>query len=414
MPLSYFQCSVCGQCFEPNQVTYNCLTCGGNLDAHFSFEANPHEVDQTNILQSNEASVWRYAPLLAAPDPGFRTTPLHQVGFTPIYQPESLRKSLGIQELWIKDESRNPSASFKDRASALVIAHAIEANFKTMIAASTGNAGAAMACMAASVGKKAVVVAPRSAPPAKVSQLLTFGAKVVLVDGTYDQAFDLSIQASREYGWYNRNTGYNPYTVEGKKTAGLEIWEQVLLKRKNSAPNLTIFIPVGDGNILSGLAKGFADLQSLGWIEKLPRLVGVQAEGSAAIYNAFKTGKDVIDPVSAKTIADSISVDLPRDGLRALNRVRQSGGYFLTVSDQEILQAIPTLGKAGLFVEPAAAAAYAGLQSAIRQGLHQPDEPALVLCTGSGLKDVNAAMRAVAPAPIIEPTLKELKEVLHV
>lgn len=414
MPLSYFQCSVCGQCFEPDQVTYNCLTCGGNLDAHFSFEANPHEVDQTNILQSNEASVWRYALLLAAPDPGFRTTPLHQVGFTPIYQPESLRKSLGIQELWIKDESRNPSASFKDRASALVIAHAIEANFKTMIAASTGNAGAAMACMAASVGKKAVVVAPRSAPPAKVSQLLTFGAKVVLVDGTYDQAFDLSIKASREYGWYNRNTGYNPYTVEGKKTAGLEIWEQVLLKRKNSAPNLTIFIPVGDGNILSGVAKGFADLQSLGWIEKLPRLVGVQAEGSAAIYNAFKTGKDVIDPVSAKTIADSISVDLPRDGLRALNRVRQSGGYFLTVSDQEILQAIPTLGKAGLFVEPAAAAAYAGLQSAIRQGLHQPDEPALVLCTGSGLKDVNAAMRAVAPAPIIEPTLKELKEVLHV
>ena len=162
------------------------------------------------------------------------------------------------------------------------------------------------------------------------------------------------------------------------------------------------------------MAKGFVDLQSLGWIEKLPRLVGVQAEGSAAIYNAFKTGKDVIDPVSAKTIADSICVDLPRDGLRALKRVRQSGGYFLTVSDQEILQAIPTLGKAGLFVEPAAAAAYAGLQSAIRQGLHQPDEPALVLCTGSGLKDVNAAMRAVPPAPIIEPTLKELKEVLHV
>jgi threonine synthase len=202
--------------------------------------------------------------------------------------------------------------------------------------------------------------------------------------------------------------------VEGKKTAGLEIWEQVLLKRENSAQNLTIFMPVGDGNILSGVAKGFADLQSLGWIEKLPRLVGVQAEGSAAIYNAFKTGKDVIDPVSAKTIADSICVDLPRDGLRALKRVRQSGGYFLTVSDQEILQAIPTLGKAGLFVEPAAAAAYAGLQAAIQQGLHQPDEPALVLCTGSGLKDVNAAMREVPPAPIIEPTLKELKEVLHV
>jgi threonine synthase len=414
MPLSYFQCSECGQCFEPDQVTYNCLTCGGNLDAHFSFESNPAELDRSAILRSDEASIWRYAPLLAVPDPGFDRTPLHQVGFTPVYQPESLRKSLGLQELWIKDESRNPSASFKDRASAMVVARAIEANIQTIIAASTGNAGAAMACMAASVGKKAIIIAPRTAPPAKVAQLLTFGAHVVLVDGSYDQAFDLSIEASHELGWYNRNTGYNPYTVEGKKTAGLEIWEQVLQKRGQTAQNLTIFIPVGDGNILSGVAKGFVDLLALGWIERLPKLVGVQAEGSAAIYNAYKAGKDVIDPVSAKTVADSISVDLPRDGLRALKRVRQSGAYFLTVSDQEILQAIPTLGKAGLFVEPAAAAAFAGLQAAIRQGLHNPEEPALVLCTGSGLKDVNAAMRAVEPAPIIEPTLKELKEALHV
>ena len=414
MPLSYFQCSECGQCFEPDQVAYNCPTCGGNLDTHFSFEKNPAEIDQSAILQSIESSIWRYAPLLAAPDPGFGDTPLHQVGWTPVYQPEALQKSLGLRELWIKDESRNPSASFKDRASALVVARAIEADVQTIIAASTGNAGAAMACMAASVGKQAVIIAPRSAPPAKVAQLLTFGARVVLVDGTYDQAFDLSIEASLELGWYNRNTGFNPYTVEGKKTAGLEIWEQVLHNRDKFAQNLTVFIPVGDGNILSGVAKGFVDLLALGWIEKLPKLVGVQAEGSAAIYNAFKTGENSIEPVNAKTVADSISVDLPRDGLRALKRVRQSGGYYLTVSDQEILQAIPTLGKAGLFVEPAAAAAFAGLQSAIRQGLHQPDEPALVLCTGSGLKDVNAAMRAIVPAPIIEPTLKQLKEALHV
>jgi len=414
MPLSYFQCSICEKRFDPGQVTYNCPACGGNLDTHFTFEENPNEVSTSAILESREPSIWRYAPLLAAPDPGFTATPLHQVGWTPIYQPESLRKSLGMRELWIKDESRNPSASFKDRASALVIARAVEADIPTILAASTGNAGAAMACMAASVGKRAVIIAPRSAPPAKVAQLLTFGARVLLVDGTYDQAFDLSIEASRELGWYNRNTGYNPYTVEGKKTAGLEIWEQVLRLRGDDAPSLTIFIPVGDGNILSGVAKGFADLLALGWIEKLPRLVGVQAEGSAAIYNAFKANKGFIQPVSAKTVADSISVDLPRDGLRALKRVKQSGGYFLTVTDNEILQAIPTLGRAGLFVEPAAAAAFAGLQAALRQGLHQPDNPALVLCTGSGLKDVQAAMRAVEPAPIIEPTLKQLKEALHV
>jgi len=414
MPLSYFQCSICEKRFDPGQVTYNCPACGGNLDSHFTFEENPNEVSTSAILESREPSIWRYAPLLAAPDPGFTATPLHQVGWTPIYQPESLRNSLGMRELWIKDESRNPSASFKDRASALVIARAVEADIPTILAASTGNAGAAMACMAASVGKRAVIIAPRSAPPAKVAQLLTFGARVLLVDGTYDQAFDLSIEASRELGWYNRNTGYNPYTMEGKKTAGLEIWEQVLRLRGDDAPSLTIFIPVGDGNILSGVAKGFADLLALGWIEKLPRLVGVQAEGSAAIYNAFKANKDFIEPVSAKTVADSISVDLPRDGLRALKRVKQSGGYFLTVTDNEILQAIPTLGRAGLFVEPAAAAAFAGLQAALRQGLHQPDNPALVLCTGSGLKDVQAAMRTVEPAPIIEPTLKQLKEALHV
>jgi len=204
MPLSFFQCSECGQCFEPEQVTYNCLTCGGNLDAHFSFEKNPDEINQSAILESGEASIWRYAPLLAAPDPGFKNTPLHQVGLTPVYQPESLRKSLGMQKLWIKDESRNPSASFKDRASALVIARAIESDIQTIIAASTGNAGAALACMAASIGKQAVIIAPRSAPPAKVAQLLTFGARVVLVGGNiYGKAFDLSIGASREFGWYN-------------------------------------------------------------------------------------------------------------------------------------------------------------------------------------------------------------------
>ncbi len=414
MPISYFKCSVCGQSFEPDQVVYTCLACGGNLDAHFSFETNPSEIDPSEILRSSEASIWRYAPLLAAPDPGFKHSPLHQVGWTPIYQPDALKKDLGLKDLWIKDESRNPSASFKDRASALVVARAVEAGIDTIIAASTGNAGAAMACMAASAGKQALIIAPRSAPPAKIAQLLTFGARVVLVDGTYDQAFDLSIEASREFGWYNRNTGYNPYTVEGKKTAGLEIWEQVIRTMDPKTQNLTVFIPVGDGNILSGVAKGFADLLALDWIDTLPRIVGVQAEGSAAIYNAFKAGAERVDPVSAQTIADSISVDLPRDGLRALNRVRQSGGYFLTVSDEEILRAIPTLGKAGLFVEPAAAAAFAGLKAALKQGLHHPDEPALVLCTGSGLKDVRAAMQAVEPAPVIEPTLKKLKEALHV
>lgn len=413
MPVSYFQCSQCGRKYEPEKVTYTCLTCGGNLNTHFSFQANPAEVNQAEILESREASLWRYAPLLPVPDAGFENTPLHRVGLTPVYQPESLRKELGLKTLFIKDESCNPSASFKDRASAIVVSKAIEASIDTIIAASTGNAGAAMACMAASVGKRAIILAPRSAPPAKIAQLLTFGAQVVLIDGSYDDAFDLSISASNEFGWYNRNTGYNPYTVEGKKTAGLEIWEQIL-RHLPSDDDFNVFIPVGDGNILSGIAKGFVDLLALGWISKLPRLIGVQAEGSAAIYNAFVQKSDQISAVNATTIADSISVDLPRDGLRALNRVRQSNGFFITVSDEQILSAIPKLGSAGIFVEPAAAAAYAGLVQSLETNQINPTTPALVLATGSGLKDIRAAMQSVQAAPIIEPSLNKLKEVLSV
>jgi threonine synthase len=280
------------------------------------------------------------------------------------------------------------------------------------VTASTGNAGAAMACMAAAVGMPAVILAPRTAPPAKVAQLLVYGAKVILVDGSYDQAFDLSIEASREFGWYNRNTGYNPFTVEGKKTAGFEIWEQVI-RHLPTTERLNVFISVGDGNILSGVYKGFKDLISLGWLDQMPRIIGVQAEGSAAVANAFFAGDDYITPVNSNTLADSVSVDLPRDGLRALRSVRESGGFMLTVSDPEILAAIPALGNSGIFVEPAASVAFAGLVKAVSAGQLDLSEPVLVLSTGSGLKDVRAATQSVAPAPIIEPTLESLKRVIH-
>ena len=413
MPISYFQCSQCGQKFTPEQVTHTCPACGGNLDTHLTFEENPAELDQAEIIQSRDHSIWRYTPLLPVADPNFEHTPLHRVGFTPVYQPERLRSKLGLRQFFVKDESFNPSASFKDRASAIVIARAIERNIETTITASTGNAGAAMACMAASAGKRAIILAPKSAPPAKIAQLLTFGAEVALVEGSYDDACRLSLAASDEFGWYNRNTGYNPFTVEGKKTAGLEIWEQVI-RFLPPQQKLTVFIPVGDGNILSGIAKGFIDLLALGWIEQLPRLVGVQAEGSAAIYNAFINNKEIIDAVHAQTVADSICVDFPGDGYRALKRVRESGGFFMTDSDDEILAGIPALGSAGLFVEPAAATAYAGLVKALENELIDPESPVLVMATGSGLKDVEAAMRAVPLAPVIEPKLSDLKEVFGV
>src|SRR5512140_3523419 len=178
---------------------------------------------------------------------------------------------LGMRRLWVKDESRNPTASFKDRASAVVVARAREIGAEVVVTASTGNAGAALAGMAAAIGQKAVIFAPRTAPPAKVAQLLVFGATVILVDGTYDEAFDLTIQAAQEFGWYCRNTGYNPFTAEGKKTAGLEIWEWWTAegKKVNNHSRLTVFVSVGDGNIISGIHKGFKDLHSLGWLDQI-------------------------------------------------------------------------------------------------------------------------------------------------
>ena len=413
MGIAFFTCSVCGSTYSSDEVQYTCPCDGANLDVHCDFETAETKPSIESILLSSEQSIWRYAPLLPVPDPGFAHTPLHQVGMTPVYQPENLRQQLGLQQLWIKDESRNPSASFKDRASAVVVARALQTKEEVIIAASTGNAGAATACMAASVGMHAIILAPRTAPPAKIAQLLVFGAQVILVDGNYDQAFDLSITASQTFGWYNRNTGYNPFTAEGKKTAAFEIWEQVLCKLDPSAPPLTIYIPVGDGNIISGVYKGFQDLRSLGWIERLPRLIGVQAEGSAAIANAFLAGKDTVEPVHAVTIADSINVDLPRDGFRALRAVHETHGTYIKVSDEEILQAIPVLGKVGIFVEPAAAAAFAGLVKALETSQQDPAAPVLVLCTGSGLKDINAAIRSVPAAPVIEPTIQALKKVIY-
>jgi threonine synthase len=234
-----------------------------------------------------------------------------------------------------------------------------------------------------------------------------FGANVMLVKGTYDQAFDLCLEASREFGWYCRNTGYNPFTLEGKKTAALEICEQLGWR----APD-RIFVSVGDGNIISGIHKGFKDLLALGWIPNLPRIIGVQAEGSAAIANAFRSGAETITPVSATTLADSISVDLPRDGVRAVRAAKETNGTYVTVADAEILKAIAELGRMGIFAEPAGATAYAGLVKAAASGVVGSEDPVLVLNTGSGLKDVRAAMQAVVEAPIIEPTLEAVKKLL--
>ncbi len=410
---SHYICSLCGAEYGPEDVTYTCPKDGGNLDVVLNYDAIKAQFTPEKFMDLPEASLWRYLNLLPVADPGGLGTPLRRAGWTPVYKSQRLADKLGLQDLWIKDESPNPTASFKDRASAIVVARAAEIGAEVTVAASTGNAGAALAGMAAAVGAKAVIFAPKTAPPAKIAQLIVFGAKVLLVDGNYDQAFDLSIAATEAFGWYNRNTGFNPFTAEGKKTAGFEIWEQVIRRLPENGKNLTVFIPVGDGNIISGVHKGFKDLHALGWLPTVPRIIGVQSTGSAAIANTFHRGDEDIQTVQADTLADSISVDLPRDGVRAVRAARETGGTYLTVPDEAILAAIAELGRVGIFAEPAASTAYAGLVKAVEEELVAPDDPVLVLNTGSGLKDVKAAMQAVSAAPIIEPSLKAVKKVIE-
>jgi len=409
-----YRCSICGEQYNPHEITYTCPKDGGNLDVVLDYDSIRKYIHPEMIFCEDEPSLWRYLPLLPIQDPGGQGTPLHAAGATPVFKPPRLAAELGMDKLWIKDESRNPTASFKDRASAIVVGRAREIHAEVVVTASTGNAGAALAGMAAAIGQKAIIFAPKTAPPAKIAQLVVFGAQVILVDGSYDDAFDLTVQAAQEFGWYCRNTGYNPFTAEGKKTAAFEIWEWLTSARISHHPlePPTVFVSVGDGNIISGIHKGFKDLQALGWLETIPRLIGVQADGSAAIANAFTAGSEEIIPVKATTLADSISVDLPRDGLRAVRAATQTGGAYLTVSDQEILEAIAALGTCGIFAEPAGAAAYAGLVKAIKAGLVRQDDSVLVLNTGSGLKDVKAAMQATRPAPVIEPSLQDVKKLL--
>jgi threonine synthase len=396
-----YRCMVCGEVYSLEEVEYLCPHHGaeGILDVRYDYDLLRARLTPAMLAESREMSMWRYKPLLPvhadAPVPPLR------VGWTPLYAAPRLAGLVGLRHMWVKDDGLNPTASFKDRASALAVVKAQERGAKIITTASTGNAAAALAGLSASVGLTAVIFVPKSAPLAKIAQHLIYGAHVVLVDGTYDEAFELTVEVARAFGWYNRNTAYNPFMSEGKKTAAYEIWEQL----DGQAPDCVV-IPVGDGCIMGGIYKGFKDLLALGWIDRLPRLIGVQAEGSSPLVHAYARGlpPGQIERCEARTVADSISSGLPRDHIKAMAAVRESGGVFLAVSDDEILSAIPVVARnTGVFCEPAAAASFAGLVAAVEQGWVTRDERVVLLLTGSGLKDIASAMQTVATPPVISP-----------
>ena len=379
---------------------YVCNTCGGNLQVEYDYEAIGRRWTRDDLHRDPERSIWRYAPLYPISEP-LDTPP---IGWTPLLRAPRLEQHLGIKEVFLKDDGRNPSASFKDRASAIALARARDIGCHIVTGASTGNAGSSTALLAAALGMTARIFIPKAAPAAKVAQLLAFGADVLAVDGTYDHAFDLCLAATQRFGWYNRNTGYNPFTREGKKSVSFEICEQL----DWNVPDLVV-VPVGDGNIISGVAKGFEDFRRLGFIGKVPRLLAVQAEGSAAVVQAL-AGDGTIRSVAGETVADSIAVSVPRDGEAAVQAVQNSGGFGITVSDKEILAAIVEIARAtGVLGEPAGVTGFAGLKKAKAQGLIDQAWRVVVLVTGSGLKDVASVMKvAGSPRPVSpDPTALE-------
>jgi threonine synthase len=408
------KCLICSKIHLPDKVDYVCPDHGdeGILDVIYDYDLISRQFSKESLAQSKDRSIWRYQPLLPV-DPQV-AVPHLSVGWTPLYHSPILSSNLGLKTVWVKDDGRQPTASFKDRASAIAVVKAKEKGVEIISTASSGNAAAALSGLCASIQQPNVIFVPETAPEAKIAQLLVFGSRVFLVKGTYNEAFELCLKASHTYGWYNRNTGFNPYMTEGKKTAAYEICEQLDWK----APD-RIFVSVGDGCIIGGLHKGLKDLLALNWIDKMPKLMGVQAAGSNYMFTAWKNKEDIITkpPINDQTVADSISVGLPRDRIKALAAVNETGGAFICVEDGEILDAIPELARCtGVFAEPAGAAAYAGLVKAVEQQQVSGDEAIVVLNTGNGLKDVAGAMRAMDRAGTepfhVAPDLDALQQVV--
>ena len=410
--IAEYRCLI-GDCrFAGDDALFTCPAHGevGTLDILYDYELLKTSLDRDAIGACGPPNLWRYRALLpVAPD---SPVPPLDVGWTPLYEAARVANALGIEQAWVKDEGANPTGSLKDRASALVLARAMEQGYSTVSTASTGNAAAALAGLGAALPQIDIVIfVPESAPPAKIAQLLVYGADVLLVEGSYDEAFDLCMDACREEGWYSRNTGVNPFTTEGKKTAALEIAEQLNWRIPDA-----VAVSVGDGSIISGLHKGFADLKRLGWIESLPRLIGVQAAGSAALATAWQAGLNASDMrhSPANTIADSIAAGLPRDRAKALRAVRESSGAFVTVSDDAIVASIPLFAQlTGIFVEPAAAATFAGAKAAVKQGLIDREDSLCLLMTGNGLKDVERARQSVGDGLRVAPTMDAVRHALR-
>jgi threonine synthase len=385
-----------------------CPACGpddGILEIRFDLE-KVAAAWNAEPLEDRPLNHWRYRELLPLEPTAIpRKWP---VGWTPILELPGLARELGVRQLWLKDEGRNPTASLKDRASSVGVAHAMQNGAMTIATASTGNAATSLSGHAALAGMACMIFVPRNAAAPKLAQLLVYGAKVFSVAGPYDDAYRLCSAACERFGWYNRNCAINPVLVEGKKTCGLEIAEQSVLAGR--MPDW-VAVSVGDGCTIAGIAKGLTEMHALGVIERVPRVLGVQAAGVAPVEYAFKHDK-LPATCDRTTIADGINVQVPRNWRKAVNYIRAAEGEVVSVSDEAILAALKLAGKYGAFGEPAAAAGVAGIKAAREAGIIGADESVLGVITGSGLKDTASAMKAAGKPIEVEASLDQVAAAL--
>ena len=393
------KCVKCGKLYEATPNLTNC-SCGGILDIVYDYDYIKANLTKKKLAARRDNSMWRYRELLPVEE-DTPNTPL-RVGWSPLYEADRLAKQLGIKKLYVKDDGINPTASLKDRASAMAVAKAREAGAEVIACSSTGNAASSLAGNAAAAGLKTYIFVPSRAPKGKVAQLMTFGATVISVQGSYEDTFELSKQAIDRWGWYNRNAAINPYLSEGKKTVALEIMEQLDWQ----VPDY-IAICVGDGCTIAGLWKGLKDLYAIGFIDRLPRLISAQAEGCCPINRAIETGEPW-HPMEENTLADSIAVGVPRNADKALMAIRESNGVTVNVSDEEIMAAQKLLGRTcGVFGEPAGVTGAAGLKKLCEEGRIEPDATVVSVVTGNGLKDVANAIKSCGE-PISIPSDMDL------
>ena len=391
-------CIVCGAEVPAPRSAGTCPKCNdpfATLDVNYDM-ARVAKSLTPEAVERRPQNHWRYHELLPIePDEVVFSWP---VGWTPVVETMRLADWAGVMRMRLKDDSRNPTASFKDRASSVGVLHALQAKAERIACASTGNAASSLAGYAAMGNLPATIFVPQRAPEPKVTQLLIYGADVRRVRGTYAQAYDLCNAECAAHGWYNRNCAINPYLLEGKKTCGMEIAEQTTGREPD-----WVVISVGDGCTIAGIAKGLAQMRQLGFITMMPRILGVQAAGMDPVARAFETGELQPD-YEGQTLADSIDVPVPRNWRKAVAAVKASEGAFVRVTDEEITEAMKAAARlTGIFAEPAAATAVAGVKRAVAEGVIPRRADVLAVITGHGLKDIRTAMSIVGKPKDVEP-----------